>query len=116
MSLLTGNANTVAAKQARVRARIEAHIARLWADLQIRQQDGMDDFWNNPDGLTPQQVADAFGTDAKKLFDFNAALVNFLVAQGMADGVAPTIRLPKFEYTVNPDGTVTIGAGPYVPS
>lgn len=115
MSLLT-QPSSIAAKQDAAKARIAAITRAVWNDLQIRQRDGMELFWQNPDGLTPQQVADAFGTDAAKLFTFNTALVEFLVAVGTSEGVAPNISAPTNAFTVNPDGTVTVLETPYVPS
>lgn len=115
MSILTNNPETTEAKQAATKARILAIARAVWTDLQIRQHDGMDEFWRNPQGLTPQEVADAFGTDCGKLFAFNSALVEFLTTQGQIGGATPEIRLPSHQFAVNQDGTVSISSQPYTP-
>ncbi len=70
-------------------------------------QTGMDNFWRNADGLTPQQVADAFGTDAASLFQ-NAAAVAGLV-NGIAPGaIGADADAAKYDIAINNDGTATI--------
>jgi hypothetical protein len=115
MSILTNPTETIEAKQAATRARILSIVRAIWMDLQIRQNDGMDEFWQNSQGLTPQQVADAFGPDCAKLFAFNSELVKFLQKQGEIGSATPTIRQPLNQFTVNQDGTVTISSDPYTP-
>jgi hypothetical protein len=60
--------------------------------------------WNNPKA-SPQEILDEYGTDAAELFSFS------LQIQTMAKAIDPTyVRLVSpYEYTINPDGTVTIG-------
>ena len=113
MSILTTPTETLEAKQAATKERILRIVRAVWTDLQIRQNDGMDEFWNNSQGLTPQEVADAFGPDCAKLFAFNSALVQFLEQQGQIGGASANIRQPLKQFTVNQDGTVTISNDPY---
>lgn len=62
--------------------------------------------WNNPQGLTPQQVCNALGNQAGALFTSAAALAAWANAiQSNAITQAP----PK-AFTINGDGTVTISA------
>lgn len=72
--------------------------------------------WDNPDGLTPQQVADIAGENGGKLMSFHAGLTNFIVAAATADGVAPDIALPTHNFTVGEDGRVTVLNTPYTPA
>jgi len=61
--------------------------------------------WNNKLGFTPQEVIDTFGTDAKDLFELSDG-IQTLAASACSDYV---VKTTPNEYTVNPDGTVTIG-------
>jgi hypothetical protein len=63
------------------------------------------EIWNNPKGLTPQQVFTALGTDAGALHAFYLNEVSFLNSV-----VAGTITLTEpHSVTVNSDGTITVG-------
>jgi|GEM_PF-5879597 len=114
MSLLTSS-TTLATKQAESKATLVAISRSVWNELQRKQQDGMDVFWSNPKGLTPQEMAAACGTDCARMFAFNSALVDFLIAVGTLEGVTPNLKPPTNAFTVNQDGTVTISNDPYAP-
>ena len=60
--------------------------------------------WNNPKA-TPQEILDQYGVDAAALFSFS------LQIQTIAKAIDPGyVRLVSpYEYTINPDGTVTVG-------
>ena len=68
--------------------------------------------WQNPKGLTPQQVFDSFGTSAVQLFQA-ASLMGQLI--GVADPTSaaalPTPAGINQTYTINQDGTVTVTTG-----
>jgi len=61
--------------------------------------------WNNERGLTAQEVLDDFGTDAYDLFLFSNSIQSLL---SEADPEYNHLVTPS-EYTVNTDGTITIG-------
>lgn len=65
--------------------------------------------WRNPLGMTPQQVFDAFGTNAGDLVKISQA---YTILIQTYTGVAPQITPPGFKVTVNNDGTVTVGTTP----
>jgi hypothetical protein len=62
--------------------------------------------WNNPSGLTPQQVMEGLGTSAGQLFSIMAAMQTAIntIQPGTLAQTAPN------QVTINSDGTVTIGA------
>jgi hypothetical protein len=64
--------------------------------------------WNHPD-LTPQEVMDSFGTEAKDLFILSQATCDYLNAI-VPGTITDANSTPPYEYTINDDGTVTIGA------
>lgn len=74
---------------------------------------GMDLFWNNADGLDPQEVFDALNLDpvtgaptgdAAKSVQFAGALAGLINL-----GMPGTIPAPTASLAINPDGTVKVG-------
>lgn len=65
-------------------------------------------FWNNPNA-TPEEIAEALGTDAKKLFELHYKLGQFIAEINPSDiaEVSPLIG----SFTINEDGTVTVLPG-----
>lgn len=88
---------------------------QAYETLKRIQKEGIRMGWDNPN-LTPAEAAEALGADAAKIFTFHGILTGALVQIASLDGLAPDISLPTNEFTLNQDGTVTIGEGPYVPS
>lgn len=76
------------------------------------QKQGITRIWNHP-RLTPQQAVDALGSEAARIFQAHGALTQVIAAVAALDEVEPDLLLPTHEFTVNPDGTVTVGEGPY---
>src|SRR5208283_3283128 len=69
----------------------------------------MKTFWNNPLGLTPQQVADALGTKAGLAFQTCGLIGQALTAAHKAAGVddatlSQLLPSPTRPYTINADG------------
>lgn len=63
-------------------------------------------FWENPDGLTPQEAFDAMGKDAGDVVGKAVQLQQLLNA--MVPGSVSASPPPK-PLTINADGTVTVG-------
>jgi hypothetical protein len=61
--------------------------------------------WKNP-RVTPQEILDEYGEEAGDLFAFSSQI------QAMATAIDPNFvaLVPPFEYTINPDGTITVGS------
>lgn len=62
--------------------------------------------WQNPYGLTPQQVFDALGTKAGLLLALSQQIVPLLEAADAEE--LPVLRPEGVVITVNQDGTVTL--------
>lgn len=107
---------TLEEKQAQVADRIKRMAATGFRQLSQIQAQGIQTVWNNPRGLTPQQVCDALGTDAGLIFQMHGQLTDAAVAMATADGLEYTPALPTNAFTVNEDGTVTVLETEYVPS
>jgi len=71
----------------------------------IRHKNLWNLIWNNKN-VTPQEIFDVFSTDAYKLFELSSAL------QTLLSRVIENYQFmtPKYEYTINEDGSVTVGS------
>jgi hypothetical protein len=66
------------------------------------------EIWANRDGLTPQQCFDAIGVDGDTLI--KASLLSVQITALLDPGAELKIPPAPYEYVVNADGTVTVGA------
>lgn len=67
---------------------------------------GSQQFWNNHQGATPQEIADILGVDAKEVFELHAQLGTFLAGinpESVAQGLSHV-----GDITYNEDGTVQV--------
>lgn len=97
--------------QADAVADITIRAKACFEQMVATHNDLMDRFWNNPLGLTPQQVADGIGVAAASLFLFGGKLAT--LCNEVKPGSCP--KVPTNNFTINPDGTVTILDEPYTP-
>ena len=90
-------------KMAQAKTKIKGGIEAAVNTLQQNLSALMSAFWLNPE-LTPQQMSDAFGTDAAQLFILMGK------AQAFINDVRPGsyIQAPTRPFVINQDGTVTI--------
>ena len=98
---------TTAQKQMLTRARLKTITESLFARMLAVYQEGMTQVWQNPRGLSAQEVLDALGTDAGDLFRLAALLkqaINAALPGTIADVATPAV-------TINADGTVTVTQG-----
>ena len=89
MSLLNQELQQVPTKEQRLQDivnRVKRLSASTYRDLVRTQQDGIDAVWYNRD-FTPQEIIDALGDDAVKVFAFHGKLTDLLVDISAADGV-----------------------------
>ena len=79
------------------------------------QKRGINILWNNHEH-TPQEIIDALGDDALKVFQYHGALTEYLVTLATAEGIQPDIKLPTNAFTIDPvTGKITVTEDPYVP-
>lgn len=102
-------------KAQQVAQRVTQLAQQTYTNLLAAQKQGIQVFWNNPRGVSPQAIANALGTKAGKVFQLHGALTEAIVQIAAIDGVTPDISLPTNAFTINEDGTVTISDQPYVP-
>ncbi len=86
-------------------ARIDKINRVLYSKIKNMIKTSFNLVWDNPEGLTPQEILDGFGTDAGELFIFSAQMQTLLLT------VNPDYEFltPPYNYVINPDGTVTVG-------
>ena len=96
---------TIEQKQQRAARRIKQMATELFSGMGDTYQGIREIVWQNPQGLTPQQVFDALGTEGAELFQLSSLLVQTVNAAkpDTLDGSQP------YNFTVNDDGTVTVG-------
>ena len=100
-----GQEKTLEQKKEIAKRRIERKVFETYQGLiesyaSIRQM-----VWDNPQGLTPQEVLDALGTSGAELFQLSGLLVN-TVNTAQPDTLSGD---QPYEFTVNPDGSVVVG-------
>jgi hypothetical protein len=67
---------------------------------------GMNLIWSQEDDIGPKEIFDELGTEGAALFVDGAAFAGFILSKD-PDWKYP---VPTHEYTINDDGSVTIGA------
>jgi hypothetical protein len=97
---------TLEQKQDRVSTQIKRKSFETFQGLIGSYTDIKKRVWDNPQGLTPQEVMDSLGTSAAELFQLSSLLVT-TVNTAQPDTLDAS---QPYEFTINPDGTVTVGA------
>ncbi len=105
MSLLDRPSIPLANLQLRLKTNVQAQIQKLFMDMNSTFVSCFNNIWENPDGMTPQQAIDAFGTDGVELFRL-AWILQVAVNDAKPDTL---LQSPPVMVTKNQDGTVTIG-------
>lgn len=85
---------------------IIAQARQSFAGMVRSFNDGSKNFWNNPQGVTPAEIASALGTDAREIFELHYALGQ-LIASVKPEAIAHGLSLIG-QFTMNEDGTVTV--------
>jgi hypothetical protein len=116
MSLLTPQQPTPPPKEQKLanRVRMIRNLsAQSYKQISEIQKRGIRLLWNDDD-LTPQEIIDALGTDAVKIFQYHGGLTQYLAQVAQAEDVQPDIAFPTKAFTVE-DGVITVLNEPYVP-
>ena len=92
-------------KKEQAKARIKQKMSSQYRQLSSCLKSVYEDVWNNKD-LSPQEVMDAFGSEAYELFTMSNSIIGVL-NQAVPNSV--NVEAPN-EYVINNDGSVTIGA------
>ena len=92
---------------------IKSLSKRSYDEIVNTQKRGIEMLWHHPE-LTPQEIIDALGEDAVKIFQYHGALTEYVVALATSEGITPDIKLPPNAFTVE-NGVITVLDTPYVP-
>ena len=96
---------TNAEKQEKTRDLLVRSMQSLFSNMRAVYVNNYRMVWQNPDGLTPQEVFDGFGEAAVEFFSTSLSLYRYL---NMV--VSDSLDLPApYELTANADGTITVG-------
>lgn len=87
--------------------RLAVGIRKMMDDIVSQRSAMRTVLWDSPTGVSPQLVLDELGPEALVLFQLSGALEDFL--ESVKPGVCGEVGCP-YEFTVNPDGTITLGA------
>lgn len=109
------DSRTLEQKQTIAARQLKNMAQQQYSNLCRMQKQGMKYLWENPDGLTPQEVCDSVGTDASLYMLAHGALTSCIISAAQTSGIDPDITLPTNAFTINANGTVTISDDPYVP-
>lgn len=116
MSILDINsASLVPSKEARLAAlvnRIKRSAADTFRVLVDTQKNGSSNVWDSKE-FTPQEIVDALGDDALKIFQLHGKLTDFLQSVIDEEGVQVELKKPKFKFTVSNNGKITVTDQPY---
>ena len=104
MGLLDKQEKTQEEKIHDLRTEITKVSTRLYSKMQRRHMELFNLIWENPEGLTAQEIFDEYGADAKDFFIMSQGIQGLLYQAGGAY----TPLAPPYEYTLNTDGTVTV--------
>jgi len=96
---------TTEQKQQQTVLRIQRQATHLFSQMGQTYEGIKQSVWGNQQGLTPQEVFDALGTNGAELFQLSALLVQAVNA-AKPDTLDPA---QPYEFTINEDGTVTVG-------
>jgi len=92
---------------------IKTSSARAYKELVQIQKTGIDYVWNNRE-FSPQQIIDALGDNAIKIFNIHGKLTEYLIEISAIDGVDYVPALPTNAFIVE-DGKITVTDLPYIP-
>lgn len=79
--------------------------------LKIQSQ-GIKLVWNHY-SLTPQEIIDALGEDAIKIFQFHGKMTDYINTIATIEGISVNLAYPKNSFTVDAQGKITVTDQPY---
>ena len=94
-----------------------SHIKRLaileYKKLLDIQTNGIKLIWNDP-RFSPQEIVDALGADAVKIFQVHGILTDAINQIANVSGITPSITTPTNAFSIV-DGVITVLDNPYTP-
>lgn len=106
MSILDNNPNNIIQPATRTANQLIGLTVRTYQQMVDSFNRGAIMFWQNPQGLTPDEIAAALGPNAQEVFALHyklGQLIGEVKPQAIAEGVSVV-----GQFTYNPDGSVTV--------
>jgi len=89
-----------------------SHVANNgYNNISEIQKSGIDVLWNDPT-LKPQEIIDALGDNAIKIFQIHGILTDAIKQIAEISGVAPNIATPTNAFSIV-DNVITVSNNPY---
>ena len=107
MSILDNN-NAPQDVSTQISNRIIYQARQTFNNMANAFNEGAKIFWQNPRGVSPEDIANALGTNAKEVFELHYKLGQ-LIATIKPEAIASGISIIG-SFTMNNDGTVTINS------
>jgi 16S rRNA C1402 (ribose-2'-O) methylase RsmI len=113
--------DTIERRQGVTVIRMDEHLKNMRAFVAREQRFLIDQFWRNPLGLTPEQVAAGMPKpDVVFLFAVSKQITDALIASYTKEGkttaeIASLVAMPTNAFHFDADGTFHMDPGPYVP-
>lgn len=76
------------------------------------QKGGINKLWHNPE-FTPQEIINALGEDAVKVFQYHGALTEYIGGLANNEGIQADILFPPNAFEIE-NNTITVTEEPYL--
>jgi len=114
MSLLSQQQNQQPSKEELLTQkvkRIKDFTRQGYIQILAIQQQGINMLWNDQ-RLTPQEIIDALGSEALKIFQMHSELTDTIVNIAAIDGTTPEVSIPTNAFEIV-DGEIIVSPHPY---
>jgi hypothetical protein len=114
MSILSQQAQQTPSKEEKLAQkvkRIKEFSKQSYNQINFLQKEGIKLLWKDS-SLTPQEIIDALGADALKVFQMHGILTTAIVDIATVDGITPSIALPTNAFSTL-SGTIVVSEDPY---
>lgn len=106
MSILDNSPNNEIVLSTQIANRIINQTKQTFNNMASAFNEGSKMFWQNPRGVSPQDIANALGTNAKEIFELHYKLGQ-LISEIKPEAISTGLSIIG-QFTMNDDGTVTI--------
>ena len=96
----------------RVAERIVNMSRETFNQLVRVQRQGITALWEQSKA-TPQEIIDALGENAVKVFSYHAKITDLVKELATDEGIDVDVKLPTNAFTIDLDGTITVENTPY---
>jgi len=89
------------------------NLSKMCFDQLLKTQaQGIKLVWNHY-SLTPQEIIDALGDDALKIFQFHGGMTDYINTIATLEGIDVELKYPTNSFTIDAQGKITVTDQPY---